>query len=183
MKKFLSVAVAVALLFTVSCSSSGNNSTSPKNDPIRFEDVTPPPEFPDIDLDAMQDNLDKLGSGLKDLLEEIESEHTYVITYTIDLEYNNSVGNEWEYGVRYNDEYIASESKIVIANSPTEIEIVAFVTELDDWNDYGTTLVTFDVLKVGQKQTKRATVIVRENEGRFTGNTAEWSFEITIERI
>lgn len=182
MERLLCAALAVALLFMVSCSSSGSNSTS-QNDPILYEDITPPPEFPDIDLDAMQDNLDKLGSGLKDLWEEIESEHTYVITYTIDLKYNNSVGNEWKYGVRYNDEYIASESKIVIADSPTEIELVAFAIELDEWNDYGTTFVTFDALEIGQSQTKWATVIVREDEGRFAGNTAKWYFEITVERI
>ena len=179
MNKFLSLALVIALLCMVSCSSSGGNSTYKKNNPIQYEDIKPPPDLSDIDWDAMYDNLDKL----KDLMEDIEFDHTYVITYYIDLEYNNSVGNEWKYGVRYNGEYVASESKIVIAGSPTKIELVAFATELDDWNDYGTTLVTFDALKVGQKETRWATVIVRENEGRYAGNTAKWYFEITIERI
>lgn len=128
------------------------------------------------DWNAIRDNLD-------DALEQIESTHTYIITYYIDLEYNNSVGNEWRYGVSYNGEYIESSSKIVIKDSPTEIDLVAFATELDEWNDYGSTLIAFDALSIGQKQTKWATVIVRENQGRYTGNTAKWYFEITIERI
>jgi hypothetical protein len=115
----------------------------------------------------------------------LETKSSFIVTYYTDLEYNNYVGNEWQYGVRYNGEYIKSESKIILTDSPTEIELVAFATELDDWNDYGTNHVAFDTdtLKVGQKQTKWATVIVRENEGRYTGNTAKWYFEITIERI
>lgn len=111
------------------------------------------------------------------------SKQTYVVTYYRELRYNNSVGNEWRIGVSYNDEYIASSSKIVVDSSLTEIELVAFATELDKWNDYGTTQVTFDALDIGQWQTMWATVVVIENEGRYQGNRAEWYFEITIERI
>ena len=117
------------------------------------------------------------------IFKQIEFVHTYIITYTADLEYNNSVGNEWDYGIRYNNEYIESSSKIVISNSPTKIEFVIFATEFDDWHDHGTTSISFDALSVGEKQTGWATVVVRENNGRYEGNTAQWYFNITLERV
>lgn len=179
LKITLSIALCVILIFCVSSCTQKNESSKGSNSfsiqpPYQYHPISEP------DFDATLDALDELQSKLNDI---IESQHTYVITYYIDLEYNNSVGNEWKYGVIYNNEYIENSSKIVINDSPTEIELVAFATEFDDWNDYGTTRVTFDALKVGQKQTKQAAVIVRENQGRYTGNTAKLYFEITIERI
>lgn len=167
-KVILSIALCVNFILCSSSCTQNDSSKSSNSSSIQpqyqYKPLSEIPSFPDFDA-------------------IFESIHTYVITYSIELEYNHSVGNEWKYGVRYNDEYISSSSKIVITDSPTEIELVAFATELDKWNDYGKTYITFDALKVGQKQTKYATVIVRENEGRYTGNTAKWYFEITIERI
>lgn len=180
-KSILCIALCIVLLFSITSCGNEKAYEDGNYDDYTIPETLSPPDWNDVQ-DAL-DALDELESGSKDAFEQIESKHTYVITYSTDLKYNNSVGNEWRCGVRYNDEYISSSSKIVIADSPTEIELVAFATELDDWNDYGTTYVTFDALKVGQHQTKWVTVIVRENEGRYTGNTAKWCFEITIERI
>ena len=169
------------------CSSSCSQNKVDKNDsasinlPSQYQPM-PEPLLP-ADLESMCDALDKLESELKDALEQIESKHTYVINYDADLKYNNSVGNEWRYGVRFDDEYIASSNNIVVADSLTEIKFVVFAIELDDWNDYGATQVTFEPIEFGQKQTKRVTVIVQENNGRYTGNIAKWYFELTIERI
>lgn len=163
----VSIALCVTLIFCLfSCTK--NESVKGANDSsIR------PLETPSFDFDTIE--TADLG--------ELFSEHTYVVTYRVELEYNNSVGNEWIKGVQYNGEQIASSSKIVVDKSLTEIEFEAFATELDTWDDYGSTCVVFDALEVGQEQTKWATVIVTEDEGRYTGNTAKWYFEITIERI
>jgi hypothetical protein len=139
------------------------------------------PEMPEFD--SMQEDLDAFESELKEAFNQIESTHVYVVSYSTDLRYNNSVGTDWRCGILYNDEYIESSSKIVITDSPTEIKLVAFATEFDDWTDYGSTPVVFNALNIGQQQSMWATVIVRENNGRYTGNTAEWYLEITIERI
>ena len=173
LKIVVSVVLCVACVLCVSCTQSEPSNAS-TTAPVR------PPETPSFDFDI---DWDAFESGMKDALERIESEHTYLITYTKELTYNQSVGNEWDKGVRYNGEYISDSSQIIVDKSLTQIELVAFATELDLWNDYGATNVTFDVLDVGQEQTKWATVIVVENEGRYTGNRAEWYFEITIKRI
>ena len=173
--KFLKIVVSLILMINVllcssACTQNGSSKVS------NSSTISPSYKYPQLSPSPNWDALDGLQI-------QIESFPTYVITYTTKLEYNNSVGSEWKCGVRYNGEYIASSNKIVITNSSTNIELVAFATELDEWDDNGTTLVTFDTLKVGEKQTKWATVIVRENEGRYTGNTAKWYFEITVERI
>lgn len=177
MKRIILIIVLCVSLSLSSCSYSQTGYDT--NYDSKKELVIPP----EPDWDAIHDSLDELEAGLKDVLEQIGSQHTYRITYSIDLKYNNSVGDEWKYGVSYNNKYIASSSEILIADTPTEVNLVAFAIELDDYNDYGSTNVTFDALEVGQKQTKRVTVLVRENNGRYTGNTAKWQFDITIKRI
>lgn len=182
MKKFFKAVVSIVLCVNfIFCSSSceqndsskGSNSSSVRP-PYQYKPIPPSPSF---DFETFD------WSEWEDVFEQIESKQTYVITYYIDLEYNYYVGSEWGFGVTYNGEYIESESKVVLTDSHTEIELVAFATEFDAWNDYGSTTVTFDTLEVRQKQTKWVTVIVRENNGRYTGNIAEWIFDITIERI
>lgn len=106
---------------------------------------------------------------------------TYVITYSARLARNNSVGNQWGRGIKYNGEYIEPGTPIEILGN--KIMIVAAATEYDDCNDYGQTYVSFDSLGVGEKCTQEVSVVVRENRGRYSGNTAEWIFEITLERI
>ena len=163
-KIVVGMVLCVACVFCSSCVQGGSD-TGFDNTSAR------PPETPSFDTVEIPD------------YGELFSKHTYVVTYTRELTYNNSVGNEWEKGVRYDGEYISSSSKIIVDASLTEIALEAFATELDQWDDYGSTSVTFDALDVGQEQTKWATVIVVENEGRFKGNRAEWYFEITIKRI
>ncbi len=166
------------ILCSLSCTQ--NDSTAEPSPRPSYQYQTMP-EMPDFE--SMQEALDALESGLKDAINQVESTHVYVISYSTELRYNDSVGTEWQCGILYNDEYISSSSQIVITDSPTEIELVAFATEFDDWTDYGSTLVVFDALNIGQQQSMWATVIVTENNGRYTGNTAEWYLEITIERI
>ena len=167
----IAVCSATGSLSTQNDSSKGSDSSSIRP-PSQYQPKPQPPETPTLDFDI--ETFD---------WSDLFSEHTYVITYYTELEYNNSVGDEWRKGVIYNGEKITNSSRIVVDESTTEIEIVAYATELDKWNDYGEALVTFDALEKGQKQTKWVTFIVREDEGRYAGNTAKWYFEITIERI
>ena len=178
MKRFFKILVSIILCISyICCLLACTQENSNTNKPIQTTSQTlATPSWP-----STQATFDE--SSLRDIFDQIESTHTYIITYSVNLEYNNSVGNEWDYGIIYNNEYIESSSVIIIKDNPTKIELVAFATELDDWNDCGTTTITFDALSVGEKQTGWATVIVKENNGRYEGNTAEWYFDIMIERI
>lgn len=109
-------------------------------------------------------------------------EHSYIITYSARLKSNNHVGDSWRYGITYDGEFISSGSVIEFKEG-FPLTIQAFAKEIDSYNDYGSARVTFESLAVGKKQSKEVIVTVRENRGRYAGNTAQWSFNITIERI
>lgn len=114
-------------------------------------------------------------------LDELYEDKTYTVSYTAYLSYNAHVGNSWGYGLKYDGEYIESGSSVVKSDI-VNLSVTAYAVEFDEHNDYGSASVYFDSLDVGEKQTKEVTVTVRENRGRYSGNTAGWIFKITIER-
>lgn len=169
MKKFLTIVLCLVLCLQ-SCSHEPNRDNTSK------EEYSPPP-----DLQALEEDI---AQSLEDLenFEIVLEDASYEITYTAKLKQNNSVGDDWGYGIKHNDEIIKS-GDCVTQWSILRLEVTAFAIEYDSYNDRGSANVTFDSLEVGETQTKEVTVIVRENRGRYSGNTAKWSFEITVERI
>lgn len=185
MKKVLMVVgivvLCIASVWGLCACSYGESKTKSNNHTQINESFVEPPPKPDFE--ALQMDWAEWEKEWELAFEQINSRHTYVITYSVELQYNHSVGNEWDYGLSYNNSYIRSGSKIIVPDSPATVTLTAFANESDVYTDYGSTLITFDSLEIGQKQSKWATVIVRENNGRYTGNTAKWYFEITIERV
>ena len=114
-------------------------------------------------------------------LDELYEDKTYTVSYTAYLSYNSHVGNSWAYGLKYDGECVESGSSVV-KSGIFNLSVTAYAVEFDEHNDYGSASVYFDSLDVGEKQTKEVTVTVREDRGRYSGNTAGWIFEITIER-
>ena len=110
------------------------------------------------------------------------TERTYIITYSARIEYNDSVGNQWGHSVTYNDESIDNGSELTVKGG-MNIPVKITVTEFDSYSDQGTASIWLKSCDVGVKKTEEVEVIVRENRGRYAGNTAKWIFEITIERI
>lgn len=108
-------------------------------------------------------------------------EGNYYIRYSAKCVTNDSVGNEWGYGLMYDGEEYESRSHITITNT-TPISIRVFATEYDSDDDYGSAKIDFDSLTSGEVITKEATVTVRENKGRYKGNRAVWEFTVTLER-
>ena len=175
MKKFIQIICIIAFcisssLFSYSCPESGNETNSPKKHNYLYEDIQPPPEIPTFEAHTI--NLD-----------EWEGEKTYTITYSAWLAYNNHVGDYWGYGLEYNGVYIESGSCVACPKIQRGIYITAYAFESDEITDYGSAYVCFDSLDVGEEQTKEVTVTVRENRGRYSGNTAQWVFEITVKRL
>lgn len=120
-------------------------------------------------------------------LNEIQQEeiHEYRITYCANLIYNESVGNSWGYGINYNGSHVSSGSTVSVKVSPFSDtwSIKASATEYDNYNDNGSTTVMLPILNVQETHYEEVIVTVRENRGRYSGNSAQWKFFVTIERI
>ena len=183
------VALCVALCLCSSACDGSGNETESQNDYsyypyyYQYQDIQPPPkieipEIPDYSLDFDQ----ILGGNNDNSTSKWDSDSVFVITYYTSLSYNNSVGNEWGYGVKYNGKYVESGSRVAVSGNLL-VDITAYAVEFDSYNDYGSKTVSFKPLSIGEKNSKEVTVTVRENNGRYTGNTAQWVFEITVERI
>ena len=167
----LFVLLFLALLISAALNDDGSETKSIPKPYYAYYDVQPP-ELPTVETFQFE-TID---------LSEWQKERSYIITYSARLESNNHVGDSWGYGLKYDDEYIESGSTIKhIGIFPLSVR--AYATEFDDYNDYGSTYVTFRSLDVGEKQSKEVTVTVSENKGRYAGNTAQWGFYITVERI
>lgn len=112
-----------------------------------------------------------------------------VILEGVQLVYNNSVGNDWSLGLEVNGERVQFSRwglpQTVWTGTVTEsttLTITAIAVEDDKYPDIGRTSTTFSVdcssLPV---QTATLEVLVREDRGRYAGNTALWRFQIMVE--
>ena len=115
-----------------------------------------------------------------------------VTVESIDLVYNNHVGNEWLFSVAVNGQYVpvSSYSPTLVYESlvtgPTCLQITAKAVEYDKYSDVGTTTTTVQVdcpSESSRSQEVIMEVLVREDRGRYVGNTALWRFRIQIEII
>ena len=165
-KIVICITVMCLMLNLCACAQSGSESSSNKKD---YGSIQPPATPPTFEAETLD-------------LEKWKGESTYMITYSARMSYNNHVGNSWGYGLEYNGEFIESGSYVSCAKI-ANIVVAVYAMEYDSVTDYGEAYVSFDSIDVGKKKTKEATVTVRENRGRYAGNTAQWIFEITVERI
>lgn len=104
----------------------------------------------------------------------IEKQGIYKVYIKSKKLHNNSVGSDWVYTYESNGNKIKSGD---IVNGD-EITIDITITEMDSVPDRSTATITIPIFD-GSIESK--TITVRENRGRYAGNTA--SFEITIEII
>lgn len=114
------------------------------------------------------------------IIESIDAEVSFL---SAKLEYNHSVGNEWGYSFVVNhNEMKKGQSKNFLLSKGSSLILEAFATEFDKVPDHGSARYeyTFDDLKRNSSITDDLTVIVTENRGRFSGNTAAWVFRYQI---
>lgn len=98
---------------------------------------------------------------------------------------NNHVGNEWGFGCTVNKMSLDEEDTIEIeTTSNGKITIVCRATEDDSIPDTGSKTLTIPVskLKAGESKTYTSQVTVKENRGRYSGNTAVWKFTFDVKR-
>ena len=98
------------------------------------------------------------------------------------LIYNNHVGNEWSTAVRINDNYLYRGENINLTVYENEkIVIYCIANENDKIMDYGSANILVDPSELRNGQNfYTCNVIVTENRGRYSGNTAKWEFTFTV---
>lgn len=102
---------------------------------------------------------------------------------SVSMVHNNSVGNEWSYGFHVNDkEYIKGESHEFMLNTEENLQVSAIMSEDDKVPDNGRNTVIFKYsdLAKGISKSQNIEVVVTENRGRYSGNTAKWRFKYSV---
>lgn len=181
MKKRISLFLLCVFLIFLSVSCSAKKKSDYTIPPKMF----PPCSFTtfdaskfEVDYEALKKELNKIYNDFNNT----EKEPKFVVTYSARLSYNNHVGDSWSYGLSCNGEHIKSGAAVK-STTKSSLSVTAFAREQDTYSDYGSTTITFKSLDVGEKQSKEICVTVRENRGRYSGNTAKWKFTIIVERI
>ena len=97
---------------------------------------------------------------------------------------NNHVGNEWGYAAAVNAQPIQiGETMNAKLNPADQLVLEASATEADKYPDNGNTTSEIAVSSLTEQQTTaQLDVIVKENRGRYSGNTAKWRFVFQIEK-
>ena len=112
-----------------------------------------------------------------------------VILEKVQLVYNNSVGNDWSLGLEVNGERVPVPRWGLPQTIWTEtfdgdmsLTVTAIAVEDDKYPDVGRASATFTVgCPPSPTQTTTLEVLVREDRGRYAGNTALWRFQIRVE--
>jgi endonuclease/exonuclease/phosphatase family metal-dependent hydrolase len=113
-----------------------------------------------------------------------------VLVEGIELVYNNHVGNDWSFSVEVNGQPIPVSrygSTLVYTTSfdgKITLQVVAKAVEAEKYPDVGRKTATFQASCLPEPSPSTEAVLevlVREDRGQYTGNTALWRFRIRIE--
>lgn len=111
----------------------------------------------------------------------ILGEEINVTLESVRMVYNNHVGNEWFYGASVNEQSISKNKTLSFSvNDQESIVIKCTVQEQDKVSDYGNASKTIKPSEITEEKVIVLTPIVRENRGRYSGNTAKWEFKFRI---
>jgi len=113
----------------------------------------------------------------------VEAMDIKVTLLSVKLDYNNSVGNEWGYSFFANEEEINSGRSISLPLAKGDsLQLEAYATEFDKVPDNGSDSLSYSYseLKNNSSFTANMNVVVSENRGRYSGNTASWVFSYKI---
>ncbi|GLX70331.1 hypothetical protein [Paenibacillus glycanilyticus] len=106
-----------------------------------------------------------------------------VTLVSVELVENNHVGNEWETTAYVNGKEV-QEGKSVTLNlkASDSIKLKAYAEEQDKIPESGSANVAVKVSSITKSVNKALQVVVTENRGRYSGNTAEWKFTYKIQK-
>ncbi|GMK48890.1 hypothetical protein PghCCS26_60200 [Paenibacillus glycanilyticus] len=101
----------------------------------------------------------------------------------VELVENNHVGNEWLTKAYVNGKEVQKNKSITLSLKSTDsIKLKAYAEEQDKIPDSNSANDTVKASSITKTVNKALKVVVTENRGRFSGNTAEWKFTYKIEK-
>ncbi|WP_260986493.1 hypothetical protein [Paenibacillus xylanexedens] len=111
---------------------------------------------------------------------------TVKVTVTLvsaELVENNSVGNEWAIGASVNGKELEEGSSVTLnLKSTGTLKLEAIAKEQDKIPDYGSKSTNVKLSSFSKSTNKILSVVVTENRGRYSGNTATWAFKFKISK-
>ncbi|ETT36539.1 hypothetical protein C161_08508 [Paenibacillus sp. FSL R5-192] len=111
---------------------------------------------------------------------------TVKVTVTLvsaELVENNSVGNEWAIGASVNGKDLEEGSSVTLnLKSTGTLKLEAIAEEQDKIPDYGDKSANVKLSSFSKSTNKTLSVVVTENRGRYSGNTATWAFKFKISK-
>lgn len=115
---------------------------------------------------------------------EIPAQTLQIIFEDPALQYNNHVGNEWGFGVETNGIIYSIKDTILIPLSGKSKSRV-FVQEIDKYTEEVSQWLEIDAssLESGKTYTKNMEFVIRENMGRYAGNTAKWVIKLKYQKL
>lgn len=112
----------------------------------------------------------------------------YKVEYTAELLVNEGVGPDWENELRYDGEPI-EDGHIITNPDKEDFYLLVWVKENDrfeeDYSEYTREEVKIDLkqLEIGKSVLEKVSVIVKEDDGTYADEWAEWLYTITVTRI
>jgi len=102
---------------------------------------------------------------------------------SIELIENNHVGNEWYTSAEVNGKELREGSSVTLKLKSSEsIKLKAYAEEQDKIPDVGTASLSLKASTIAKTTTKSLKVTVKENRGRYSGNTSEWKFTFKVQK-
>lgn len=111
----------------------------------------------------------------------VKSVKVKVTLVSAELIENNSVGNEWAIGASVNGKELEEGSTVTLSMKPSgTLKLEVLAEEQDKIPDYGSKGTTVKLSSFAKSTSKTLAVVVTENRGRYSGNTATWEFTFKI---
>jgi hypothetical protein len=106
-----------------------------------------------------------------------------VTLVSVELVENNHVGNEWETAAYVNGKEVQKGKSITLSLKATDsIKLKAYAEEQDKIPESNSANVAVKVSSITKTTNKTLKVVVTENRGRYSENTAEWKFTYKIQK-
>ncbi|MEC0170396.1 hypothetical protein [Paenibacillus graminis] len=96
---------------------------------------------------------------------------------------NNHVGNEWYTKASINGKEISEGSSVELDLKSTEsVKLKAYAEEQDKIPESATATASIKASSITKTVNKAVEVTVVENRGRYSGNTATWTFTFEVQK-
>lgn len=123
----------------------------------------------------------------KEHAEDIPEDGMITVFYSINaaITENNSVGNEWDEEVSINGIDIYDGEGEIEVNAKEPFTIITTAVEDDKYPDVGSemTIIYYANDEILEGVNKDINVKVREDDGRYAGNTANIKFTVQLQRL